>query len=122
MRDEARSASVAAALAALDDLEAEEHDDVSAAVIETMRGQLQARLSRYRDRIDLLRDNEDSIGPPVSPQYEAALHVRRVALDARRDEFLRWRDAGWLPDESPRVPERELDHEERLLPDRPTRR
>ncbi|MFG1992478.1 hypothetical protein ACGFJ7_21115 [Actinoplanes sp. NPDC048988] len=93
MRNEARSASVAAALAALDDLEAEEHD-VSAAVIETMRGQLQARLSRYRDRIDLLRDNEDSIGPPVSPQYEAALHVRRVALDARRDEFLRWRDAG----------------------------
>ncbi|MEU8821578.1 Na+/H+ antiporter [Actinoplanes sp. NPDC048796] len=122
LRNEARSASAEAALAALDDLEEQEHDDISAPVIETMRQQLRARLSRYRDRIVLLRENDDSTAPPVSPRYEAALHVRRVALDAQRDEFLRWRDAGWLPDESLRVLERELDHEERLLPDRPTRR
>ncbi|GGL16091.1 Na+/H+ antiporter [Mangrovihabitans endophyticus] len=122
LRNEARSASVEAALDALDELEEQEHDDISVSVIETMREQLQTRLSRYRDRIDLLRDNEDVTGPPVSPQYEAALHVRRVALDAQRNEFLRWRDAGWLPDDGLRVLERELDHEERLLPDRPTRR
>ncbi|GAA1030547.1 hypothetical protein GCM10009557_22870 [Virgisporangium ochraceum] len=37
---------------------------------------------------------------------------------AQRDELLRWRDAGRPPDEGLRVLERELDHKERLLPDR----
>ncbi|BBH65277.1 Na+/H+ antiporter [Actinoplanes sp. OR16] len=122
LRNEARSASVEAALAALDDLEQQDHDDISTPVIETMRDQLRARLNRYRDRIVLLRESDDAAVTPVSPQYEAALHVRRVTLDAQREEFLRWRDAGWLPDEGLRILERELDHEERLLPDRPTRR
>jgi CPA1 family monovalent cation:H+ antiporter len=45
--------------------------------------------------------------------------VRRAVLDAHREELLRWRDAGRLNDEGLRVLERELDHEERLLPDRP---
>ncbi|MFI1996458.1 Na+/H+ antiporter [Actinoplanes sp. NPDC020271] len=122
LRNEARSASVRAALTALDELEEQEHDDISTPVIETMREQLRARLDRYQDRIVLLRANDDTTGTPISPQYEAALHVRRVALDAQRDELLCWRDAGRLPDEGLRVLERELDHEERLLPDRPTRR
>ncbi|GIE28503.1 Na+/H+ antiporter [Actinoplanes italicus] len=121
LRNEARAASVEAALAALDELEQQEHDDISGQVIETMREQLRARLSRYRDRLSMLRDN-DSAGPPISPQYEAALHVRRVAIDAQREEFLHWRDAGRLSDEGLRVLERELDLEERLLPDRPARR
>lgn len=114
-------ASVEAALAALDDLRAEEHDDIHDHVIETVRVQLSTRLTRYQGRLDLLRDN---VSPeiPVSPHYEAALHVRRVTLDAQRDELLRWRDAGRLPDEGLRVLERELDHEERLLPDRKARR
>ncbi|GLW31480.1 Na+/H+ antiporter [Actinoplanes regularis] len=121
LRNEARAASVAAALTALDELEDQENDDISGQVIEPMREQLRARLSRYRDRLSLLRDN-DSAGPPISPQYEAALHVRRVAIDAQREECLRWRDAGRLSDEGLRVLERELDLEERLLPDRPARR
>ncbi|GGN19093.1 CPA1 family monovalent cation:H+ antiporter [Actinoplanes campanulatus] len=121
LRNEARAASVKAALTALDELEEQEHEDISGQVIETMREQLRARLSRYRDRLSLLRDN-DSAGPPISPEYEAALHVRRVAIDAQREECLRWRDAGRLSDEGLRVLERELDLEERLLPDRPARR
>jgi monovalent cation/hydrogen antiporter len=121
LRNEARSASVEAALAALDELEAQEHDDIHAHLIETMRGQLRTRLARYQGRLDLLRDS-DSADLPVSPRYEAALHVRRVAIEAQREELLRWRDAGRLPDEGLRVLERELDHEERLLPDRPARR
>jgi Na+/H+ antiporter len=121
LRNQARAASVEAALTALDELEEQEHDDIGAQVVETMREQLRARLNRYRARLLLLRGN-DSAGPPVSPLYEAALHVRRVALDAQREEFLRWRDAGRLPDEGLRVLERELDLEERLLPDRPARR
>jgi monovalent cation/hydrogen antiporter len=121
LRNEARSASVEAALATLDELEAQEHDDIHVHMIETMRGQLRSRLDRYRGRLDVLRAN-DSVDLPVSPAYEAALHVRRVAIDAQREELLRWRDAGRLPDQGLRVLERELDHEERLLPDRPARR
>jgi CPA1 family monovalent cation:H+ antiporter len=121
LRNEARSASVGAALAALDELEAQEHDDIHAHVIEAMRGQLRTRLTRYQGRLDLLRDS-DSADQPVSARYEAALHVRRVAIEAQREELLRWRDAGRLPDAGLRVLERELDHEERLLPDRPARR
>ncbi|WIM97331.1 Na+/H+ antiporter [Actinoplanes oblitus] len=121
LRNEARSASVQAALAALDELETQEHDDIHAHVIETMRGQLGTRMTRYQGRLTLLRES-DSTCLPVSPGYEAALHVRRVAIDAQREELLRWRDAGRLPDVGLRVLERELDHEEGLLPDRPVRR
>jgi CPA1 family monovalent cation:H+ antiporter len=120
-RNEARAASVEAALAALDDVEAQEHDDIHVDVIETTREQLRARLARYQGRLDLLRET-DTTNVPVSPRYEAALHVRRVAIDAQREELLRWRDAGRLPDDGLRILERELDHEERLLPDRPARR
>lgn len=121
LRNEARAASVEAALRAIDELEEMEHDDNQTPVVEAMRAQLRARLARYQGRIDLLRDSDATV-PPVSPRYEAALHVRRVTIDAQREELLRWRDAGRLPDESLRVLERELDHEERLLPERPTRR
>jgi CPA1 family monovalent cation:H+ antiporter len=88
LRNESRSTSVEAALAALDELEAQEHDDIDAQVIETMRGQLRARLTRYRGRLVLLRER-DSANLPVSPRYEAALHVRRGAIDAQREELLR---------------------------------
>ncbi len=55
---------------------------------------------------------------PVSPRCEASLRFRRAALDAQREELLRWRDLGRLPDESLRILQRELDHEEGLLPAR----
>ena len=56
---------------------------------------------------------------PMSPQYEAALRVRRAVLSAQREELLHWRDVGRLPDEGLRRLERELDHEEGRLPVRP---
>jgi len=40
---------------------------------------------------------------------------RRAIVDAQRDELLRWRDAGRLPEASLRVLERELDHTEHTL-------
>jgi monovalent cation/hydrogen antiporter len=116
-RNEARSASVQAALDRLDEIQHERHDNVEDHAIENMRRQLGHRLERYRRRLDLL-DQSDSDEVPRSPQYEAALMVRRAVIDAQRDELLRWRDAGRLSDEGLRVLERELDHEERLLPDR----
>jgi CPA1 family monovalent cation:H+ antiporter len=116
-RNEARSASVQAALDRLQEIQQEQHDNVEDHAIENMRRQLGHRLERYRRRLDLL-DQSDSDEVPSSPQYEAALMVRRAVIDAQRDELLRWRDAGRLSDEGLRVLERELDHEERLLPDR----
>jgi Na+/H+ antiporter len=118
LRNQARSASVVAALARLDEIAEDAHDDADAHAVETMRTQLRTRLTRYRGRLSLL-EASDSDEVPVSPRYEAALRVRREAIDAQREELLRWRDAGRLPDEGLRVLERELDHEERLLPDRP---
>jgi len=116
-RNEARAASVRAALDRLDEIQHEKHDHVEDRAIEQMRKLLEVRLERYQKRIDLLEQAE-SDELPVSPQYEAALSVRRQVIDAQREELLRWRDAGNLNDEGLRVLERELDHEERLLPER----
>ncbi|RSM68580.1 Na+/H+ antiporter [Actinoplanes sp. ATCC 53533] len=118
LRNEARSASVQAALDRIDEIDHEKHDDIEDVAIEAMRKQLGHRLERYQRRLDLL-DQSDSDEVPVSPQYEAGLRVRRAVIDAQREELLRWRDADRLSDEGLRVLERELDHEERLLPDRP---
>ncbi len=118
IRNEARSASVQAALDRLDEIQHQQHDHVEDHAIESMRKQLGTRLERYRRRLDLL-EKAESDEMPTSPQYEAALMVRRAVIDAQRDELLRWRDAGRLSDAGLRVLERELDHEERLLPDRP---
>jgi NhaP-type Na+/H+ or K+/H+ antiporter len=121
MRNEARAASVEAALRRLDEMEAERHDDVDDRAITGIRSQLRTRLDRYRHRLDLL-DNADSGEIPLSPEYEAALRLRRSVIEAQRMELLRWRDVGRLPDEGLRALERELDHEEGLLPDRATPR
>jgi len=120
LRNQARSAAVEAALNRLSEIEHQKHTDLDTHAIETMRQTLNTRLRRYQGRIDLL-ENADSDEIPVSPQYEAAVQVRKAAIDAQREELLRWRDAGQLPDEGLRVLERELDHEERTLPDRPSR-
>lgn len=113
-RNEARSASARAALARLDEIQQDqEHDQLEDKAIATMRKQLEVRLERYRRRLDLL-DQADSDEIPVSPQYEAALMVRRQVIEAQRDELIRWRDAGNLTDEGLRALNRELDHEERL--------
>jgi monovalent cation/hydrogen antiporter len=116
-RNEARSASVRAALDRLDEIHREQHDHVEDQAIETMRKLLETRLDRYRRRLDLLEQAEPN-EMPVSPQYEAALQVRKQVIEAQREELLRWRDAGSINDESLRALERELDHEEGLLPQR----
>ena len=77
---------------------------------------LETRLERYRRRLDML-EKSDSDQVPDSPQYEAALMVRRAVIDAQREELLRWRDAGRLSDQGLRVLERELDHEELPAPE-----
>jgi CPA1 family monovalent cation:H+ antiporter len=58
LRNESRSAAVEAALARLDDMEAREHDTVDDPAIAAIRAQLQARLARYRRRLDVLQHAE----------------------------------------------------------------
>lgn len=113
LRNRARAAAVKAALDRLDELDQQGRDDIDPRAIDGVRQQLSARLERYQRRLDLLSDAE---GIPVSPNYEAAIEIRRAAIDAQRDELVRWRDAGMLPDRSLRAIERELDHEEGTLP------
>jgi CPA1 family monovalent cation:H+ antiporter len=114
-RNEARVAAVEAALNRLDQIV---HDDVVPEdSADALRTSLKTRLTRYRRRLSVLESAEDG-EIPVSASYEAALRARRAIIDAQREEILRWRDAGRLSDESLRTLERELDFEERALPDR----
>ncbi len=115
LRNQARIAAVEAALRRLEEMEAEQHDDVDDRAIGALRTQLRTRLRRYRHRLDLL-DNAEAGENPLSPEYEAAVRLRRSVIDAQRGELLHWRDIGRLPDEGLRTLERELDHEEGLLP------
>jgi CPA1 family monovalent cation:H+ antiporter len=113
VRNEARLASVDAAMEALDDLVM--RDEIDAKFAEAMRTTLTARAERYRARIEMLQDSEET---GWTPDYEAAIAARRAIISAQHNELLRWRDSGRLPDASLRKLQRELDHEERTLPDR----
>lgn len=113
LRNRARTAAVQAALDRLKELDEQADDEVDKRAIDGVRRQLSARLERYRRRLDVLSDADEL---PNYPEYEAAAAVRRAAIDAERDELVRWRDVGMLPDRSLRVLERELDHEEVTLP------
>ena len=117
LRNRARAAAVQAGLDRLAELERERHDELDDRAIAALRAQLEARLTRYRRRLDAL-DGEDGI--PYAPQYEATARVTRAVLEAEREELLRLRDVGRLPDSGLRVLERELDHQENLLPAWPT--
>ena len=117
LRNEARIAAVEAGLARLETLRSEEHDAVDDRAIVALQTQLTTRLDRYRKRLDLLNSAEGG-EIPLSPGYEAALRLRRAVIAAEREELLRWRDGARLPDEGLRILERELDHEEGLLPKR----
>jgi CPA1 family monovalent cation:H+ antiporter len=117
LRNQARIAAVEAGLARLDTLQEDQHDAVDDQAIASLRTQLRTRLDRYRRRLDVLNTAEGG-EIPLSPTYEAALRLRRAVLAAQREELLRWRDGARLPDEGLRILERELDHEEGLLPAR----
>jgi CPA1 family monovalent cation:H+ antiporter len=114
LRNEARVAAAEAALGRLDQLEEEE--GLAEKTADDIRQVLLRRHRRYRNRLDFLEDNPDALR---SPEYHAAAAARRAVIEAQHEEFLRWRDAGRLPDSSLRILQRELDHEERTLPSPP---
>ncbi len=114
LRHRARTAAIQAALDRLDELDQQGEDELDARALQSVREQLSARLERYQRQLDLLESSD--LGDLPLSGYEAAAAIRRAAIDAERDELVRWRDAGMLPDKSLRVLQRELDHEEGMLP------
>jgi monovalent cation/hydrogen antiporter len=116
-RNQARAAAVEAALARLEALQ--EADPRTAQILAPLRRAAETRQRRYTERIALLSSVEDETLPPVDDRYQAALRARREMISAEREELVAWRDAGRLPDADLRVLERELDHEESVLPGGP---
>ncbi|MGN6472180.1 MAG: cation:proton antiporter, partial [Mycobacteriales bacterium] len=111
-RNEARIAAVQAALRRLDQL-GEDGSEPPDDVITSLREAAARRLQRYEARVNLLSSPEESI--PHDP-YRLAVRLRRLMIDAEREELVRWRDTGRLSDRNLRILQRELDHEEGLLP------
>ncbi len=113
VRNEARAASVAAALDRIDELA--DNDLLEPRLVEQLRENLRRRSKQYARRLEALEAAEGG-EIPVSPARDAALNLRRAVIEAQREEILRWRDAGRLPDASLRILLRELDHEESGVP------
>jgi monovalent cation/hydrogen antiporter len=102
LRWEARHAAVRAGLARLDEIASD--GELPGPAVVALRASLEH---------EARHDGEPEC---LAADHDAALQARREVIDAQREELLRWRDAGHLPDSSLRVLERELDHEERTLP------
>lgn len=113
VRNQARLAAFDAAMATVDDLQSQKQVDT--ALADWLRASLLARAERYRDRLTTMAESAEG-GISFSKEYEASLTARRAIIDAQRQELLRWRDSGRLPDASLRLLRLQLDHEERALP------
>jgi CPA1 family monovalent cation:H+ antiporter len=126
LRNEARAAAAQAGLSRLDQITAEV--EVPGTDLAGLRASLEGQLRRYQQAgaPDSATDGTDGADgadgrdpePPAGPDQEAVLDTRRAVIDAEREELLRWRDAGRLPDASLRILNRELDHEERTVTSR----
>jgi Na+/H+ antiporter len=113
VRNQARAAAVQAGLDRLAALR--EADPALAEVIGPLERSAEARRERYLERVALLTTAEGG-SLPVDNGYRAAVRARREMIAAEREELLAWRDTGRLPDNDLRILERELDHEESVLP------
>jgi monovalent cation/hydrogen antiporter len=108
----ARTAAVEAGLRRLDELA--DADPGVSAIAEPLRrraGERQLLGGEWVRRLAGDRAAEDALSPTA-----VAGRLRRQMIDAEREELLRWREAGRLPDAGLRALERELDHEEGILP------
>ena len=110
LRNEARAAAAQAGLDRLDQLTGD--PELPAHELAGLRSTLETRLRRYRQDEE---DPDPEFSPVGSPGHAAVQDARRAVIDAEREELLRWRDAGRLPETTVRVLERELDHEERTF-------
>lgn len=116
VRAEARLAAVVAGGDRIDEVLAEEPLPESSArrvrqLYEGRRRVAEQRLQRAQARLDMDEDEEAELSDAV----EALGALRRSAIDAEREELVRWRDAGRLPEASLRILLRELDYQEGLM-------
>jgi len=114
LRKLAGIAAIRAAIERLDALEEQSHTTFGRNAIESVRSQLSDQLKTRQLQLDVLEMTDiDDI--PDFPDDEALLETRRAAIDAQREELVRWRDAGMLSDQGLRALGRALDHEEGML-------
>jgi CPA1 family monovalent cation:H+ antiporter len=114
LRKLAGIAAIQAAIERMEALKQLSDNAIERQAIDTVRAQLSARLTSRQQQLDVL-DVTDTDDIPAFPHDEALLEMRRAAIDAQRDELVRWRDAGMLPDQGLRALGRALDHEEGML-------
>jgi monovalent cation/hydrogen antiporter len=112
VRHEARLAAIAAALRAVNDMQASRQ--IPADVAETARASLRRRADRHEKLYGMLADTEGDAG--WTPELEATIHVQHAMIDAQREELLRWRDSARLSDSGLRTLQHELDHEQSVIP------
>jgi monovalent cation/hydrogen antiporter len=106
-RAEAQAAAFDAAIERLDELGND--DPVMAASAARYRRALEGQRDRLQAHLDYEEDDGDRGTPP---DRTATIAVRHAILDAQREEFVRWRDAGRLADSDLRILERRLDAQE----------
>ena len=114
LRKLAGIAAIQAAIERMEALKQQSHNTIERQAIDIVRAQLSARLKSRQQQIDVL-EVTDTDDIPAFPHDETLLEMRRAAIDAQRDELVRWRDAGMLPDQGLRALGRALDHEEGML-------
>ena len=114
LRKLAGIAAIQAAIERMEALKQQSHNSIERQAIDTVHAQLSARLTSRQQQLDVL-EVTDTDNIPAFPQDEALLEMRRAAINAQRDELVRWRDAGMLPDQGLRALGRALDHEEGML-------
>jgi monovalent cation/hydrogen antiporter len=114
LRKLAGIAAIRAAVERLDALKQQRHNAIDRQAIDSVRKQLSGRLHARQLQLDVL-EVTDTDDVPAFPNDEALLEIRRAAIDAQREELVRWRDAGMLSDRGLRALGRALDHEEGML-------
>jgi CPA1 family monovalent cation:H+ antiporter len=114
LRKLASVAAIRAAINRLDALNAQSPSSIERQAIDTVSAQLSARLKSRQQQLNVL-EIADTDGIPAFPNDEALLEIRRAAIDAQREELVRWRDAGMLSDRGLRTIGRGLDLEEGML-------
>jgi CPA1 family monovalent cation:H+ antiporter len=112
IRHEARLAAIAVAVRTADDMQAAH--EIPAGVADSVRASLRRRAERHERVFEMMAEAEGE--PGWTPELEAAVQAQHAAIDAQREELVRWRDGGRLSDGCLRTLQRELDHEESVLP------
>lgn len=104
MRSQARLAAARAGSARLEELT--EHTTLPVETVSQLRRAATTLEQRHLTSLAALDVDDES---ELASRDAELARLRRLLIDAERDELLRWRDAGRLSDRSLRILERELD-------------